>query len=286
MNTVPHLPASVYLHTPSSKRIQTITRRLLWEKRMGYTMFCAGMIMFVVAAGAAFMQLQYTSGLACAMLTTGFILMHKGFLLGLNKSKMSVQSKFTQSVTRIQTPEIQHTEHEKLEKKLRPLAKEEGSLYILLVITLLMLQVTEQHDFWKGITNGTLVAVSTLLFINTYQIFTYNRYLKQSQQPDTIITNNTSNPFHMKKKMTIRVLQSGNPVKGLRVYATTLTAVHENKETTPTAQTDQNGFATLSWQNNFFLSAIYINDQLAVKGRFYPGVNKLIEIERSSPVPE
>ena len=75
------------------------------------------------------------------------------------------------------------------------------------------------------------------------------------------------------------------PVKGLRVYATTPTAVHENKETTPTAQTDQNGFATLSWQNNFFLSAIYINDQLAVKEDFYPGGNKLIEIERSSPVP-
>ncbi len=287
MNTAPFLPSSVYLNAPSSKRYQTITRRLLWEKRMGYIMFCIGMIMFVVAAGAAFMQLPYTTGIACTMLTSGFILMHKGFLPGLNKNKTSVQSRFTQSVTRIETPEIQYSEHEKLERKLRSLAKEEGSLYILLVISLLMLQVTEQHNFWKGITNGTLVAVSTLLFINTYRMFIYNRYLKlQSQQPDTIIASNTSNPFHMKKKMTIRVLQSGNPVKGLRVYATTLTAVHENKETTPTAQTDQNGFATLSWQNNFFLSAIYINDQLAVKGRFYPGGNKLIEIERSSPVPE
>ncbi|MFT3827775.1 MAG: hypothetical protein QM731_27905 [Chitinophagaceae bacterium] len=84
----------------------------------------------------------------------------------------------------------------------------------------------------------------------------------------------------MKKKLTIRVLQSGNPVEGIRVYATTLTASHENQETTQAAQTDQNGFATLSWQNNYFLSAIYINDQLAAKGRFYPGGNKLIEIER------
>ncbi|MFT3827776.1 MAG: hypothetical protein QM731_27910 [Chitinophagaceae bacterium] len=179
MSTVTKLPPTLYLQTSADTWEQTgRAAHQAWEKKLGYVLFFTGIGLYVASTATLLMQLQYTNGLTCAILIAGNILLYKGIVLSFaGRNRKNLKKLFLTAVT--------GTEYEQLEKKLQRQIREEGLLYILLVITLLLLQTSSHHPFWKGVTEGALCTVSVLLFINTYRIFMYNRQVKKQLHPDS-----------------------------------------------------------------------------------------------------
>ena len=189
MNTAPELQTTIYQSASSTSWIQlVVARHLLWERKLGYALFSTGLLIFVISAGTAFINLPYTNGVAFSLLLTACILLKKGILLGFHKTNRIKQQLLLHALPATEMADTgikTSKEAEIVDKARRENNREESFLYILLVINLILFQVTEKYPFWKGMADGALGAVVLLLFINSYRIFMHNRVLKEQSYDES-----------------------------------------------------------------------------------------------------